>query len=151
MCVCYVLGWNAKCISHWESWSTMLGKLCTTVLLRIKWFKEHHSNLITGRFHWFKALNQSQKTLVKCTLLKCRLSGFREKVSRKVNAYLRNLRTYLFWTYGAMDTWTRWTAWNYLTLIVAESSVVWWNRILNSFNPKVLINEDLLTSGWSEG
>ena len=43
VCVCYVLGWNAKCISHWQSWSTMLEKPCTTVLLRIKWFKEHHS------------------------------------------------------------------------------------------------------------
>ena len=45
--------------------------------------------------------------LVIHTLVKCRLSGFKEKVSRKVNVYLRNLRTYLFWTYGALDTWTR--------------------------------------------
>ena len=42
VCVCYVLGWNAKCISHWQSWSKKLEKPCTTVL-RIKWFKEHHS------------------------------------------------------------------------------------------------------------
>ena len=40
-------------------------------------------------------------------LLKYRLSVFKEKVSRKVSAYLRNLKTYLFWTYGPLDLQTR--------------------------------------------
>ena len=60
-----------------------------------------------GRFQWFKALNESQKMLVIHMLLKYRLSVFKEKVSRKVNAYLRNLRTYLLWTYGPLDIQTR--------------------------------------------
>ena len=60
-----------------------------------------------GRFHWFKTLNESQKMLVIHMFLKYRLSVFKEKVSRKVNAYLRNLRTYLFRTYGPLDIQTR--------------------------------------------
>ena len=39
--------------------------------------------------------------------LKYILSVFKEKVSMKVNAYLRNLLTYLFRTYGPLDIQTR--------------------------------------------